>query len=422
MTPAPRTINHTKNHEQHVLHVLIADKFEPAGIDALKALGCLVHIDPDLAGDSLTAALAEHNPDVLIVRGTKVAADAVEAAKNLSLIVRAGAGYDSIDVAAASARGVFVANCPGKNAIAVAELTLGLILCCDRRIPDQTADLQAGIWNKREYAQAEGLRGKTLGIVGLGQIGQEVAKRAKVFGMDVVAWSRSLTQDRADELGVGYISKLINLARMADVVSIHIAGNAETTGLINKRFFNAMKDHACFINTSRSSVVDEAALMGAIKEKGIRAGLDVFSHEPAEATGSIESPILKMPGVYGTHHLGASTQQAQQAIAAETVRIIQQYIKHGQVPNCVNRAVHTSATTLLTIRHINRPGVLAHVFYTLGQAGINVEEMENIIYDGARAACARIQLDDLPSDAHLNAITSNENVLSVTLTQLPKPQ
>ena len=407
--------------QQQVLRVLIADKFEAAGIASLEALGCAVQSNPDLVGDALTAALAEQNPDVLIVRGTKVPAEAIEAASAMSLIVRAGAGYDSIDVAAASARGVFVANCPGKNAIAVAELAWALILSCDRRVPDQTAELRAGTWNKKEYAKAAGLYGKTLGVVGLGQIGREVAERGKAFGMKVVAWSRSLTEAKADELGVGYVSKLINLARMADVVSVNIAANSQTAGLINQQFCQAMKQGAYFINTSRGSVVDEAALTAAIRDKGIRAGLDVFADEPGSGTGQFTSPIVQEPGVYGTHHVGASTDQAQQAIAEEAVRIIEQYIKTGAVPNCVNRAESTPATTLLTVRHINRPGVLAHVFYTLGQAGINVEEMENIIYDGARAACARIQLDDLPQEAHLHAIGGNENVLSVTLTQIPQP-
>lgn len=420
MTQSSQSTVNPNNSQQQVLRVLIGDKFESAGVDALEALGCAVHIEPDLAGDSLTTALAEHNPDVLIVRGTKVSAEAIEAATNMSLIVRAGAGYDSIDVAAASARGVFVANCPGKNAIAVAELAWSLILSCDRRVPDQTAELRAGTWNKKEYAKADGLYGKTLGIVGLGQIGQEVAKRGKAFGMNVVAWSRSLTQERADELGVGFVSKLINLARMADVISVNIAANAETAGLINEQFCNAMKQGAYFINTSRGSVVDEAALTAVIREKGVRAGLDVFMNEPSGGTGTFDNPIVQEPGVYGTHHVGASTEQAQQAIAVEAVRVIEEYIKHGEVPNCVNRAELTPATTLLTVRHLNRPGVLAHVFYTLGQAGINVEEMENVIYDGARAACARIQLDDLPNESHLSAIGGNENVLSVTLTQIPK--
>jgi D-3-phosphoglycerate dehydrogenase / 2-oxoglutarate reductase len=402
------------------LRVLVADKFESAGIEAMRDLGCGVKSDPDLTGETLSAALEEHNPDVLIVRSTKVTAKAIEAGRDLNLIIRAGAGYDTIDVAAASARGIFVANCPGKNSIAVAELAWALILSCDRRVPDQTADLRAGKWNKKEYSKAEGLHGRTLGVVGLGQIGREVAVRGRAFGMRVVAWSRSLTEEGADAIGVGYVGSLVNLAKMCDVISVNIAANDETRQLIDEKFINAMRHGAYLINTSRGSVLDQGALKRAIAEKGIRAGLDVFASEPASVAGEFADDIVKEPGVYGTHHVGASTDQAQNAIAAETVRIMSTYIETGHVPNCVNRAAQTPATILLTVRHLNRPGVLAHVFYTLGQAGINVEEMENVIYDGALAACARIQLDDLPTEEHLSAISANANVLSVTLARIRK--
>lgn len=400
------------------LNVLIADKFEESGLDSLKAIGCSIIFEPQLTADNLEAAVKQHDPDVIIVRSTKVTASALKAAASLSLIIRAGAGYDTIDTKTASSRGVFVANCPGKNSVAVAELTWALILSCDRRVPDQTIELRAGKWSKKEYSKAAGLYGKTLGIVGLGKIGQEVAVRGNAFGMNVVAWSRSLTQEKADALGVGFCSNLINLAKMSDVVSINVASTPDTAKLIDEKFCGALKDGVYVINTSRGSVVDQNALTAAIKEKGIRLGLDVYANEPAATDNKFTDPIANEPGVYGTHHIGASTDQAQQAIADEVVRIVQSYADSGEVPNCVNRALSTTATTLLTIRHLNKPGVLAHVFYTLGQASINVEEMENIIYQGADAACARIQLDDLPDESEISAIRSNDNVLSVTVSSL----
>jgi D-3-phosphoglycerate dehydrogenase len=399
--------------------VLIADKFDQTGVAQLEAIGCRVQLIPDLTADTLPAAVTEHDPDVLIVRGTKVQPTALEAAGRLSLIVRAGAGYDTIDTATASARGIFVANCPGMNAIAVAELAWALILTCDRRVPDQCVDIRAGTWNKKEYAtKAAGLHGRTLGIVGLGRIGLEVARRGKAFGMRVIAWSNSLTEERAHELGLGYCSNLINLAKLADVISVHVAATPDTQGLIGDKFCAALKPGASLVNTSRGSVVDETALTKAIRAKDVRAGLDVYANEPGTATGEFTDAIVKEPGVYGTHHVGASTDQAQQAIADEVLRIIDTYARTGAVPNCVNRAQATSATSLLTVRHLNRPGVLAHVFYTLGQAGINVQEMENIIYDGAQAACARIQLDEPPKSEHISAIRANDDVLSVELTQI----
>ncbi|MHC4991327.1 MAG: NAD(P)-dependent oxidoreductase, partial [Planctomycetota bacterium] len=204
-------------------------------------------------------------------------------------------------------------------------------------------------------------------------------------------------------------------------VSVNVSATPDTQHLINEAFFSAMREGAYFINTSRGTVVDEEALVSAIREKGIRAGLDVYAQQPGTSPATFTDPVVQEPHVYGTHHCGASTDQSQQAVAAEAVRIVEVYQTTGEVPNCVNRAASTPATTLLTIRHLNRPGVLAHVFYTLGQAGINVEEMENIIYAGYAAACARVQLDALPSDEHINAIRANDNVLSVTVTSLHAP-
>ena len=417
-TTTENNVQHASDDSPPTLKILIADKFETSGIEGLEALGCAVSCDPNLSPETLPDAIADQDPDVLIVRSTKVPAAVFEAAEKLSVVIRAGAGYDNIDVAAASARGIFVANCPGKNAIAVAEIAWGLILSCDRRIPDQTVELRNGVWNKKGFAKAKGLYGRTLGVVGLGRIGVEIAKRGKAFGMNVVAWSRSLTEEKADALGLGYCSSLINLAKMCDVVSINVAANSDTKQLINNDFCQSMRDGAYLVNTSRGSVVDEQALAKAIREKGIRVGLDVYAEQPTPSDKVFSDPIVNEPNVFGTHHCGASTDQAQQAIGAEAVRIVQVYLTTSEVPNCVNRAASTPATMLLTVRHLNRPGVLAHVFYTLGQAGINVEEMENIIYEGAQAACARIQLDDEPGEDIVSSIATNEHVLSVSVSTI----
>lgn len=401
------------------MKVLIADKFEKVGIDGLKELGCTVVSQPDLSADTLPSALTEQDPNILIVRSTKVTAEALRAGPSLALVIRAGAGIDTIDVGGASDRGIFVSNCPGKNSVAVAELVLGLLLACDRRIPDQVADLRAGRWNKTEYSKSRGLHGRTLGIVGLGQIGREIARRAASFGMHVAAWSRNLTHEEADRLGIRYCQAPIEVARISDAVSINVAANAETRHLVNAEFLAAMKPGAYLINTSRGSVVDEAALAQAVKEKGIRAGLDVFQGEPAGGTGAWDSAIAKLPGVYGTHHVGASTDQAQVAIAHEVLRVVQAFVQEGDVPNCVNRLAKSAATHILAVRHRNRPGVLADVFRILADRTINVEEVENIIYHGAHATLARIHLDAGPGADALEAVRrANENIISVELTEI----
>jgi len=405
------------------MKILIADKFEPVGLERLTAIGCEIVSEPGLTADDLPAALGEHGADALIVRSTKVTAAAIDAAERLKLIIRAGAGYDTIDVAAASKDGIFVANCPGKNAVAVAELTWALILACDRRVPDQCRDLRAGQWNKKEYGVASGLYGRTLGVLGLGTIALEVVTRAKAFGMNVVAWSRSLTPERAGELGIGFAASPTEVAAAADVVSVHVASTPDTANLIDSAFIDAMKAGAYLINTSRGAVVDEAALRKGIADKGLRAGLDVYQGEPGKARAPFDNPIANEPGVYGTHHVGASTDQAQQAIALEAVRIVATYNDTGDVLHCVNRAHATPATCMLTVRHRNRPGVLATVFDVISEARINVEEMENLIYQGAEAACARIRLDQSPTSDQLKHIRSRcGDILGLELTDLTSNQ
>lgn len=399
------------------MKILIADKFPSAGVDALAAIGCDVTVNPDLKDELLVSALRDGGADVLVVRSTKVTEPMLDAGR-LRLVVRAGAGYNTIDVKAASARGIYVSNCPGKNSVAVAELAFGLLLAIDRRIPDNVADIRSGIWNKKEYGKAQGLFGRTLGLVGVGKIGQEMIGRARAFGMPVVAWSRSLTDAQAEELGIVRAASPVDVAKEADVLSLHVALTPETRGLVGKEVLGAMRPGAVLLNTSRAEVVDQSALEAAIDEKGLRVGLDVFEGEPATATGECSVPIASRAGVYVTHHIGASTDQAQAAIADETVRIVRVYKETGVVPNVVNLAVRTPATHLLTVRHRDRVGVLAHVLGALRAAGINVQEMENVVFDGAEAAIARIQVDQSPSGGVLETVSGNEHVLATEVIDL----
>jgi D-3-phosphoglycerate dehydrogenase len=400
------------------MKVLVADKFEQSGRDGLQALGCDVSYQPDLKDDALANAIASEAPDVLVVRGTKVT-EPMLAAGPIKLVVRAGAGFNTIDVAAASKRGIYVSNCPGKNSIAVAELAFALMLALDRRIVDNALALRRGEWNKKEFSKARGLFGRTLGLIGVGKIGQEMIPRAHAFGMRVVAWSRSLTPARAAEMGVVYKDSPKAVAAESDVVSVHLALNNETRKLIDADFFNAMREGAYFVNTARGEVVDEQALVNAMRTRGIRAGVDVYAVEPTSATGEFKDDVAKEDALYGTHHIGASTDQAQEAIAAETVRIVKQFKETGQAPNVVNLARQTPATHRLVVRHVDRPGVLAGVLDAIKSEQINVQEMENIVFDGAAAAVARINLDNAPSEAILNEIRSGSaDIIELNLIQL----
>lgn len=409
------------------MKVLVADQFEQSGLDGLRAAGCEVVHDPALKDEALVAALGETGAEVLVVRSTRVTAEMMDAG-SLALIVRAGAGYNTIDVPAASTRGIYVSNCPGKNAIAVAELAFGLILALDRRIPDNVAELRAGHWNKKEFSKARGVHGTTLGLLGFGSIAQELARRAQAFGLHLVIWSRRFAEHPDVDLATyglepaGRDSRVTiaaspqAVAERADILSVHVALGPETRGLVSADVLGRLRPGAFFINTARAEVVDYDALALAVRERGIRVGLDVFPDEPATATAEFSHPLLQEPGVYGTHHIGASTEQSQEAIAAETVRIVRSFMDTGRVPNVVNLARRTPATHMLVVRHRNRPGVLAHVFEHLRSGDINVQETENIIFEDAQAAVARINLDGAPSPAQLATIQSgNENILSLQL-------
>lgn len=400
------------------MKILIADKIADSGVAALEEAGHDVTTLPKATGEALIEALSGGRPHALVVRSTRVSAEMMDADPQLELVVRAGAGYDTIDVRAASDRGIFVANCPGKNSDAVAELTIGMILALDRRIPDNVRDARVGHWNKAAYTKAAGVRGRTLGVVGLGNIGRRVSEIGQVLGMRVIAWSRSLTDEVAEELNVERRATPAAVAAEADIVTLHVAATPDTRQLADRAFFEAMRKGAYFINTTRSSVVDEEALRWAMDEKGVLAALDVIEGEPDQKEGDFNHPLSEHPDLYITHHIGASTQQAQEATAAEAVRVIISYDETGDVPNCVNLEEHSPATHLLTVRHRDKVGVLAAVLDEVRKAEWNVQEMENLIFEGAKAACARIRFDGRPQDEVVGRIENHPDVLAVSLIPL----
>ncbi len=386
------------------MRVLIADTLLPETVQRLAEAGCEVVERPSLSGDALGDALDEAQAQVLIVRSTKVPADVLSRGQ-LGLIVRAGAGVNTIDVTAASARGIYVANTPGKNGLAVAELTMGLLIALDRRIPDAVADLRRGAWRKSEYSNARGLAGRRIGVVGAGLIGMAVARRAQALGMSVSVWNRDgRRREEVKAAGFRFQPDLLALAARCDVISLHLAATPETQHIADAAFFGAMRQGAYFINTARSELVDEAALRAAMAARGLKVALDVFDGEASGGSATIDVPLLGEPGLIATPHIGASTDQAQEAVADEVVRIVTTYAETGEVPNVVNVKVRTPASHTLIVRHLNRVGVLSHVFSALKDAQINVEETENIVFDGKRACIARIAVDSAPTPAVLDTV------------------
>jgi D-3-phosphoglycerate dehydrogenase len=396
------------------MRVLVADKFEESGLDGLSRAGLEVLYEPALKEESLTAAIESSQADVLVVRSTQVTGPMLEKSK-LALIVRAGAGTNNIDTDAASGRGILVTNCPGKNSYAVAELAFGLILACDRHIPDNVSELREGRWDKTRFSRARGIYGRTLGLVGLGRIGQEMSTRGKAFGMNIVGYARWLTPDVAAALGIGRAETPHEVAVMADVVSVHVALTKDTRGLLDDRFFQSLRPGAIFINTSRAEVVEQKALEKAVVAGRITAGLDVFEGEPASGKGSYDGSLRSLPNVYCTHHIGASTDQAQEAVAAEVVRIVREFQSSGAAPNVVNIKRAEFATHLLVVRHLDRVGVLAGVLGRLKDEGVNVQEMENIILGGAKAAIAQISVDKEPSKQTIFQIKMDESVFDASV-------
>lgn len=319
------------------MRVLVADRLPEDHVAALDGRYDLRY-EPGLTAEALTDELAGHQ--ALVVRSTKVTARALDAADELRFVLRAGAGTDTIDVAAAGDRGIAVCNLPGRNAAAVAELAIGLLLSLDRQLPEQVGDLRAGRWRKGHYAkQARGIAGRNIGVIGLGQIGLAFAERMVVFGAQVHAvGGRDRDADRqrrAEDLGVRFVEGLRELATTCDVLSFHLPAAETTRGIIGPSLLQHVRPGTIVLNTSRGDLVDAAALLQAIEDKQLLVGLDVYPEEPSEPEATIDLALARHPRVHGTHHVGASTVQAQLAVADGVVDALEAF-ERGERPNCVN--------------------------------------------------------------------------------------
>jgi len=399
------------------MKVLLADRLPDEAVQRLTASGDEVIVMADLTADDLPAHIA--GAEVLVVRSTKVTSATLDAADRLGLIVRAGAGTNTIDCARAAELSVFVCNVPGRNALAVAELAVGLMVAVDRHIADATIDSRNGRWNKKAYSKAAGLFGRTLGIIGLGDIGIATAERASGFGMNVIAVAKSSRSAeavmRAETAGVTFVDTIDTLLAESDIVTLHVPGAESTKGMVDESFLSKMRAGATLINTSRGNVVDEAALIEAMDTRGIRAGLDVFADEPAGGAGEFQSALASHPNVVASHHVGASTEQAQAAVAAGTIDAIDSY-RVGEVANCVNLEVVPPRAATLTVRHLDKVGVLAAVLEALRKANLNISNMQNRVFAGSTAAVATIDVDQSVSSATIDTIQAISDVIHTSVT------
>ena len=401
------------------MRVLFADAMSPATVEQLADRGHTCVVEPDLK----TADLPTRIPgfDALVVRSTKVDAAVLEASDRLALVVRAGAGTNTIDTETAAAKGIFVANVPGRNSIAVAELTMALLLAIDRRIADNVIDLRAGRWDKKTYSKARGLYGSTLGIIGVGDIGLAVAERAAAFGVTVQVVAKpdrsERTRTRLADLGVVLVDTLEDLVSTSDAISLHVPSHASTRGMVDATFLGWMKPEAVLVNTSRGDVIDEDALLEAVEEKGLRLGLDVYDDEPSSGRAEWTSKLAQHPNVVGTHHIGASTEQAQRAIADGVVEVIDAF-SEGQAANCVNLAPQRLGVETLSVRHLDRVGVLARVLDLLSAERLNVEHMQNRVFEGGQAAVATIDVGGDVTEDLLARLRDIPDVISVSVAML----
>jgi D-3-phosphoglycerate dehydrogenase / 2-oxoglutarate reductase len=310
--------------------IVIADTLPSSAIDLLRAESdWIIDAQSGRSPSALAADVAD--ADAVIVRSaTRVDARILDAAPRLRIVARAGTGVDNVDVAAASARGVLVVNAPGANSISVAEHALALMLALARSVPAADHAMKDGRWEKKRFVGNE-LRGKTLGVAGLGHIGQEVAQRARPFGMRIVAHDPYISADVAATLGVELMT-LDALCAVADYITLHLPATAETRQLFNDARFARCKPGLRLINTARGELIDQAALRRAI-ESGIveGAGLDVFEQEPPT-----DWTLAKMPQVVATPHIAASTEEAQELVGTETAATVRDFLRTGVVRNAVN--------------------------------------------------------------------------------------
>eukprot|EP00485_Elphidium_margaritaceum_P016024 CAMPEP_0202727856 /NCGR_PEP_ID=MMETSP1385-20130828/185331_1 /ASSEMBLY_ACC=CAM_ASM_000861 /TAXON_ID=933848 /ORGANISM="Elphidium margaritaceum" /LENGTH=418 /DNA_ID=CAMNT_0049394099 /DNA_START=982 /DNA_END=2238 /DNA_ORIENTATION=+ len=410
-------IDDEKKSDMPKQRILLADKLGPFVETTLQQNGYEVVCDASLNDDSLREQMEKMQPNVLVVRSTKVNKQHLSASSSLSLVIRAGAGFDTIDVNSASAMGIFIANCPGKNAIAVAELALGHLINCDRRISENVQQLREGKWNKKGFGKgARGLYGRTLAVLGVGNIGSLVCARALGFGMKVRGYSRHLTQERAAALGITRCASMEEAVTGADAVSIHLPHNDGTHHCVNKELLCKLKDNAYVVNTSRGGVVHEQDMVHMIEQKGLRYAADVYEHEPKATDKEFNDEQMKHASVFGSHHIGASTEQASEAVGAEVLNIIQTFLGSGQILHCVNLEEHSPATHSVNIRHKDEVGVLAEILQTLKAGDINIQEMNNIVFRGAKSASATLSVDKEPTQAVLQKIKQMANVYGIEVT------
>jgi len=311
------------------LKVLISDNISPKCIDILRKSGLEVDVKTGMKPEELKARIGDYH-GLIIRSATKVTSEVIDAAANLKVIGRAGSGLDNVDRTAATKKGIVVMNTPGGNTITTAEHTISLLFSLARKIPQATMSMKAGKWEKKKFMGVE-LFNKTLGVIGIGNIGSQVAKRAQGLAMNVIAYEPFLSEDKAKAMGVEKVD-LQDLFRRSDFITIHTPLTPETKNMINKETIEMMKNSVRIINCARGGIINEKDLYDAVIDGKIAgAALDVFEKEPPE-----NNPLLTLDNVIATPHLGASTKEAQENVAIAVAEQVVDYLIHNTIRNAVN--------------------------------------------------------------------------------------
>lgn len=399
------------------MKILVADLFSPDGIAEMKKMGHEVTYEPKVVGADFVKTIGSVQPTVLVVRSKKVTKEVIDANPKLEMVIRAGAGYDTIDVEYCSHKGIYVCNCPGKNSVAVAELAMGIMIAIDRRIAENNQLLKEGKWEKGMFADCIGLKGRTVGLLGIGNIGKEVCKRCTAFGMKVIAWDAFLSAEEITAMGATKIETAQEIAKQADIISIHVPAVKETIKMVNKEFLALLKPQAVLINTARANLVVEEDILAHLDSvKGFWYGSDVFSAEPAEKKAAYDNKLAKHPKVVGTHHIGASTIEAETAIGIEAVRMVKEYGAMKKVNNCVNMAMDVKSTHCMSIKYKSEVGTLAAILGHFSEHKLKIEELRNEVFKDRHACVSTIHFtgDVAKKDELVGAIAKVPGILDTT--------
>ncbi len=359
------------------MRVLVSDNLSPVGVKVLEDAGLAVDVNTGLAPDELKKIIGEY--DGLVIRSaTKVTADLLESAGKLKVVGRAGIGLDNVDIPAASARGIVVMNAPDGNAVTTAEHAISMMLALSRNIPQATASMKAGKWEKKKFMGRE-VTGKTLGIIGIGRIGSIAASRAQGLKMKTIAFDPHMPQEMAEKIGVELVN-LEDLAKRADYITVHVPKTKETANLVSTEFFSNMKPDGMFIDCARGGVCDEEALYHALADRVIGgAALDVFANEP---TTHENCPLLNLDNFICTPHLGASTSEAQENVALIIAEQISDFLLKGSVTNAVNVPSVSSDVLAQVGPYITLGEMLGSMHMQISKGG--VQEV-NVEYSGELA-------------------------------------